>query len=232
MSVDFDYDGAVVRVYDLLENSGSVDALAQGFGYPMVVDAPTGIACSCSETHAPPRVLVGFLTEESERVDESRSFPLVHPFAFFWEETAHAFLSFGMVDVDGFMADIEVAAYDEVGSFGAEGIDPREESSEEVHLKILPYVAHGAAGYIDAYDRDVAEVGTEYPSFLVETFVVHTRLDEVGLLLREDAYARISFSLGRVDGCVVTERLHGGSVYLFGLGLALLDTEDVGIGLG
>ena len=120
------------------------------------------------------------MVKHAEGIDHTALFPAVHPFAFFGQEAADAHLSLGVVDVDGVVADIEVAADDKVRSLLAELFHPVEEHLEEVHLKLLANIAGGAAGDIDAYECDIAEVGTQDASLAVVTRTIYAGHYAVG----------------------------------------------------
>ena len=218
----------MVGVDGVLQDTCTCDARAERFADPVVVDTPSCVALAGTKAVTPPTVLLGAGVEEAERVNHAAVLPSVHPFALFGKEAADADLPLGVVDVDGLVADIVVAADDDVGARLAQQERPFEEGFEEVHLELLTDAARGAAGDIDADHRDVAEIGAEHAPFAVVAGVAHARDDAVGLHLAEDCHARIALLLGGVDVTVVAEFLHGEGVNLLGLRLALLYAEDVG----
>ena len=130
-----------------------------------------------------------------------------------------------MIDIDGFMADVIIAADDEVRSLFAQFVHPDKEILEKLHLEILPDVSGCTAGDIGIDDRQVPEVDPKYSSLAVILGITHTYHHFIGFVLAEDTDTRVPFLLRRMDERAVSEFLKRHDVYLVGLRFALLDAE-------
>lgn len=217
----------MVAMDGIAVDAGVAQLATQRFAHPEVVNAPTGIVCTCSGAIRPPTVHLRCIAEYAERVNQSRLLPTIHPLALLGQEAADAYLPLRVVDVNGFVADIEVAADDHVRTFFAQFVEPLEEDFQKIHLELLTYVARCTAGHIDAHYGQIAEVCTQYSSLTVIAVVVHAGYNLVGGLFGEDTHARVTFLLSRMDIRSVTEFGESGGVDLLGLRFALLDAEHV-----
>ena len=195
----------------------------------MVVDTPTYISCSGCRAETPPTVFLATLVEHAEGVHHTAGFPLIEPCTLFGQEAAHADLSFGVIDVDGLVRDIIVAADYDIRTLLAQFVDPHDEVRQEVHL-VFVFWSFGLARWdIDANNRHVAIVGTNDATLAVVFGITHTDNYAVGLNTCEDSYARIAFFLCGVDIALITKLLHGHHINLIGLRLALLYAKHIGL---
>src|SRR5690606_7266331 len=98
-------------------DSSRFQFVSQWFCYADVVYSPSFILQSYRrKTLAPPCVVMRFFIKMTEGVYISIVEPFIHPCAFFRQETAALFIAYRVVDVYLFVADIVVAANDEVGA--------------------------------------------------------------------------------------------------------------------
>ena len=132
-----------------------------------------------------------------------------------------------MVDVNGFVADIIVAADNDVRSLFAQLINPYKEILEKLHLEVLTDIARRTTRNIGVHDGDVAEVRTQHAALAVVLGIAHTYHHFVRFALGEDTHAGVAFFLRRVDITAVAEFLHRQHINLLGLRFALLNTEHI-----
>ena len=125
------------------------------------------------------------------------------------------------------MADIIVAADDDVRSLFTQLIDPDEEILEKLHLKLLTDISCCAAGDIGIDDGQIAEIDAQHASLSVVFWVAHADDHFVRLLLREDTHARVAFLFRGVDITMIPQLLKRHHVNLFRLRFAFLDAEDI-----
>jgi len=114
--VHFKGNGTMIGMFGLRENKCPAHQRFYGLAYHFVVDAPAQVFAPGIGAEAPPGIIVGFLVKMAERVHKSAVDKPAQPFAFFGQEAGTGGISYGIVDVDGFMTDVIIAADDQVGA--------------------------------------------------------------------------------------------------------------------
>ena len=104
-----------------------------------------------------------------------------------------------MVDVNWFMTNVIISAYNQVRSLFAQVIDPNQEILQKLHLEVLADVSGRTAGNINVHYGDVTEVCSYHTSLAVIFGISHTYYYAVGFDTREDGYPRVPFLFRRVD---------------------------------
>ena len=104
-----------------------------------------------------------------------------------------------MIDVNWFMTNVIISAYNQVRSLFAQVIDPYQKILQKLHLKVLTDVSGCAAGNISVHYGDVTEVRSYHTSLAVIFGISHTYYYAVGFDTREDGYPRVPFLFRRVD---------------------------------
>ena len=223
----FHHHRAVVGMHDIGQDGRRAQPSPQRLAHPVVIDAPTGIAPARPTPEAPPAVSLRAGIEHTERIDHARCLVAVHPFALLGQETRHAHLALRVVDVDGLVAYVIVAAHDEVGTLAPHLLHKRQESFQEIHLERLPLVTRRAGRHVHAHHRHVAEVRPQHAPLGIVAGMVHARHHAVGLPPGEDAHAAVTLLLRRVEVGRVTQCSKGCGIDLFRLRLRLLHAQHV-----
>ena len=108
------YGRAVVRMAHVGQQPGVFQQRARRFGRHRVVDPPAFVVRPRVGAETPTGLLIRFVVEQPERVDEAAVQEAAHPFAFFGQETAARGIAHRVVDVDRPVADVVVAAQDQL----------------------------------------------------------------------------------------------------------------------
>ena len=105
----------MVAVLSLWQYSGSYHTRGQGLGYQAVVYTPTLVIVTGIGTVAPPGIVMRFLVEEAEAIDEAALEEIVQPLAFHRKKARYIGIAYRIVNVDRLVTDVVIPTDDKVG---------------------------------------------------------------------------------------------------------------------
>lgn len=194
----------MIRMHRFLQNNSSRKLVLQAVGSEIIIQPPAFVFAAGVLTVAPPGVMVRLTVEKTETVDQFAFVDEIrHPFPFHWEKTGNIFQAHRVMDVDGFVADVEISRNDEVGNLFLQVFDVVQEIAAELHFKIQPFNI-GSGRHIHRNGGKPVEVRTDDSPFAVVAFDAAAVFHMAGFDFRGDADAAVAFSLRRMPIAVVT----------------------------
>jgi len=170
-----------------------------------VIDAPAFVVRARVAEIAPPRVMVRVFVEMAEAVDESFVDENVEPVALVRQKSGDVLVAFGIVDVDFLVADVVIAANDEVRELGAQFVNV---GVEIIHVHEFVRNPDGvrSAWHVKTHDGNVAKISADVAAFEIHVFDTGSEDDVIGLGLAQNRDAAVAFF---VCGIPVMIRISG-----------------------
>src|SRR5574344_447702 len=150
----------------------------------VIIDTPAQVFSPGKRPVIPPTISVWILVKLPEGINKSTFNDTIKPSAFFGKKSRNVAMSFRMVDVDGFMANVEVAADEQIGAFFLQFEDKSMKIPQKIHFEILTGIAHTARRYIDAQNTPCAKIRSNHPSLHVIDRIVHPNDNPVRFCFR------------------------------------------------
>ena len=114
----------MIGMFNFWENYRSSHFFFQRFGDEVVIQTPAFVSCSRTSSVAPPRILVRLVIEMPETVGQIIfGHKFRHPVPFHWEKPGSVCQPNWIVNIDGLMTNVEIAADDEIRNCFSEFFD-------------------------------------------------------------------------------------------------------------
>ena len=214
------------------KDDGSLQTAFQVGGGHIVVDAPAQVLFPGVGPEAPPGVLSGFVRMEmAESVNIAALDELLHPCALFRKEARVGGVANGVVDVNGAVADVVVAAKDQAGPFLLQLLHVLLEIVQPLHFKGLAFVSAGSGRMVDTDHGKVSVIGADKAPFRIVGGDAHARHNLVRFLAGEYGHAAVAFFLGGKTVAAIANGFEFQNRNLVWLRLGLLYAEHIRHGL-
>ena len=220
-------DRAMIRAGHVRQDERVGHAVDHRVGYEEIVNPPSDIAAAGTGLVVPPGVLLGFVVEMSERIDETIGQQTVDPRAFLGQEAGIGLVLFWPGQIDGPVCGIDITAQDDVLLLFADRVQRVQAGVVEIHFVLQTLGPLTAVGEVDVHQHEIGVMGHDDPALIVEFFDAEPRIDAFGLDLAVQGRAAVALSLAGTEETFVAVDVQQFIGQLFGVGLGLLQAQDI-----
>ncbi len=218
----------MVGMHYIWVNSRAAQGIAERLGDGDVINAPALVVASRSGAERPPGVVVRHLgMEVAEGVYEAAIKELVHPGALFGQEAAAILIGLGTVDVYLTVADIVIAADDELRALLAQLGNVMMKLVQPQVLVSLPLLAGRARGEVGVDERHIAKVGADDTALGIALHDAIAKVHGVGGYFRKNSDAAVALLLRGKNVGFVAERFQLRDVYILFIRFDFLQAYNV-----
>lgn len=222
----------MIGVDDVRVDGGTRQLCFQFFAHGYVIYPPAFVLCPTVGTGAPPTIVAsGFGVQVPEGIGEAQLQEFIHPGTLFRQETTALFVADRIMDIDGLMANVIIAADDKFGSLFLQFGKVIVKFIQPLELVTLPLLPAAAAWEVAVEQSDGAKIGPQHAPFCIALHDPVSVIDRIGRYFGEDGHAAVAFFFGREPVAFVAQSIDGSQVYVSLFRLDFLQADDIrGVG--
>ncbi len=218
----------MIREAPLLVYGGGACLAGERAAHHLVVDAPADVVGARPPAVRPPCVQIRLGAHLAERIHvPAPTEQAVHPGALLGQEPGVLLVRPPVLQIDGAVRNIPVAAQDVVAAPPAQASEVRRERVQKAEFGGLAVRARGAGGQVQRYHRQLPELRFQVASFAVELGDPEAAHHALRGVPRVERNPGVALALGVTEEALIPRQRHGMAGELRLLAAGLLQADEV-----